>query len=396
MLRRTHGFDLCDGNGAVLFFDSYEASFMQDSMVTGRDGLGQAIWLFNTAFGEADFLDELDPQPIWGFHMDYQMSGTVVGGASPEMEFYRIYNDTGTPIMSLYQRGDGLMEIWNNGGSIAVSNILYPFVPGTWATLELYGTFSIGSDNTIELRQNGVQIAKVTGVNWGIAGTAEFPYIMGFRWAGFGPPGIQVDNYIVYDGQVDGPQAIATFTGRVRITSLYPQSELQTAWLRNANVVNYPNVADRPDAGYSGVPDGNGTYIYPPPSEADQFFGIGRSPCYGLVLGLSVNFVAAPQDESYCTCDVLLQEQGTNYDLAEFDMDGPSNDGEAPGYSGYQVCLETSPATSTNFVDGEISSAFWGLGSTVGTDFLVTQFFLEKVVDLTGKPYTCGQASYAY
>ena len=116
MLRRTHGFDLCDGNGAVLFFDSYEASFMQDSMVTGRDGLGQAIWLFNTAFGEADFLDELDPQPIWGFHMDYQMSGTVVGGASPEMEFYRIYNDTGTPIMSLYQRGDGLMEIWNNGG----------------------------------------------------------------------------------------------------------------------------------------------------------------------------------------------------------------------------------------------------------------------------------------
>src|SRR5580658_5685975 len=85
------------------------------------------------------------------------------------------------------------------------------------------------------------------------------PDTLGFQMSGFGPPGIIIDNYIVWDGQPGDP-----FTGqygRQRILTSEPTADLQPSeWTPSTPGPSFAMVDDQPlTAG--GSPDGDATCL---------------------------------------------------------------------------------------------------------------------------------------
>jgi len=257
MIRFVDGFDECTYQGAALKYKGYNASLNQGSMVTGRDGIGQAIELFNTAFGEANYVVPLDAQSTWGFNMDWQWSGTPL----EEMEWYRISIGT-TILLSLKARSDGTMDILGPLGTLLVNtgSTSTGFAPGVWSTLELKVSF--GTAGAVELRKNGVMAAMKSPVNFG-ATLPDTHTVL--RFEGFGPPGIIIDNLIIWDGQTRAGDPFTDFYGRQRILSIEPIADLQAnEWQPSTPGSSYPMVDDDPSTPGSS-PDGDLTYLLAQP-----------------------------------------------------------------------------------------------------------------------------------
>jgi hypothetical protein len=93
MIRFVDGFDLCSfGQCSPVKYNGYQVSFSQGRMLNGRDNVGQAIAIENSAFGEVFYETILDSQPVWGFHMDFQWEQSPFVA----MQWYRIGGLAGT------------------------------------------------------------------------------------------------------------------------------------------------------------------------------------------------------------------------------------------------------------------------------------------------------------
>jgi len=65
-------------------------------------------------------------------------------------------------------------------------------------------------------------------------------------------------------------------------------------------------------------------------------------------------------------------------------------------YLTYQVITTENPDTGVGWQDVDISNSSYGIGASASPQVRMTAFYLEKVVDLTGKPFDCSHGSYAY
>jgi hypothetical protein len=392
VIRLTDGFDLCSYFGAALKYNQFNRTFNQGAMIAGRDGIGQALWIQNTAFGIVNYSAKFDSQNVWGFNMDWQWSG----GSQPDMVWYQISIGGSDVLFSLRLRSDGTMDLLGPLGSTLANtgSTSTGFAPGQWCTLELKVTF--GTAGQAELRKNGVRAAITPAVNFG----ATLPDTHSFGMEDFGPPGPVLDNLIIWDGQAGDP--FTTFYGRQRILSSEPIADLQPGeWQPSTPGPSYPMVDD-----HNGIPgsspDGDTTYLEALATGPDAVFEMQATPCSGLILALVWNACMRPDPNTAVPgVDMVFIPLLSTIVVGHASVAGvgylnPDLPAATIDYLTYQGIVATNPQTGSNWGDQDIANATFGVGAAAAPQVRLTAFYLEKVIDLTGLPFECGGGSYAY
>jgi hypothetical protein len=196
-------------------------------------------------------------------------------------------------------------------------------------------------------------------------------------------------NVYMLDGT--GPAPYNDRLGPVRINALIPAADASGNWNSIVNGVAvaapiYTSITDVYGLDPHGSPDGDYSYISPVALSSPQYFTFPGSPCYGRVLGVNVCQCFRGASSS-STCDAMLFDQGTQYNLGSNVVNG--------GYHTCQVFVGLSPATGTYLTDAEISNNLWG-ALTTSPGLMLTQMFLEKITSLRNVPYSCGSGSYSF
>lgn len=388
MIRFVDGFDVCEYNQVALKYEGYDQGFDQGFVTGGRDGAGNSMEILNTGFGEVSYTKILDPQSRWGFHADVQFAGSHFA----TVDWYLIAAvDPGTgavvPILTLRILPSGLMSIMQSATGVAIATTSTPITANAWHTIE----FRCDFPGQAVLKIDGTQAASGS-VGSGVA----LPSRLTFRWQVFGPPSIIVDNYVIFDGQ---GSSFTDFLGRVRVTSLLPTADVQTAWTPSAGAGAYAKVNDAFGTPH-GAPDGDWGYISPA-SAADQLFDVQPSPCFGLNFAVAANVCARPGsgDQSLsviCQLSRTRQVLGT-VTFTPVGQVNPNADAALTNYFTQQVIAEENPDTGDVWIDAQITNAWFGLRAlTANQPIRVSAFYLEKVTSLAGLPYTCGGGSYAF
>ncbi len=384
MIRFVDGFDLCDFSvGSPLKYPGYQVTFSQGRMIAGRDNVGRAIAIENSAFGEVFYETILDSQPVWGFHMDFQWEQAPFVA----MQWYRIGGLAGTAF-ALNLRTYGKMDLIGPLGSVLATTSA-PFAVGTFSTLELKVQFS--HTGRVELRNNGVTVAAVN-VDFGTFADNPLPDRMGFHYQAFAKQGLVIDNYVVWDGQVVAGDPFHDFYGRVQVQTLRASLDATSGWTPKTG---NSDVAMVFDSSPSPSPDGDTTYIAPTGTGTDALLDMAAPDCVGLIIALAFNVCAKPTAPSNPTIDLVCQLNGPTQVVGNVSPQpvgnlNPFNPVSMVDYLTYQVIVLNSPATGAVWNSQEIADGSFGVGASANTDVRVTAFYLEQVIDLTGRAFDCG------
>lgn len=384
-LRFMDGWDLTDYARAPFKYSLHTSTGVeQGDMVTGRDGFGQAWWIFNSSFGAAEYTVNLGARNRWNIGMDLQFQGVASNvQAWTAIDWYQAGTATTTPF-SLAIRTDGRMDIKANGIAIAATTMV--FVVGQWYTIEL----QLGN-GLYELRVDGVNVAH--GANAAFVGFTRFVH----RNQDSGVFGPKLDNYYI----LDDAAGLTGFQGRCRITSVYPLTSPIGVWLGSSAGTLASLVADHSGVNGPGYPDGESTYIVPRAVNDTQLFLMQKPLCYGAILALSANFFA----KRTLGGQILQAQIRNNAGLFQIGGNQVLDNGlsvpSTPawnGYRTYQVIAETNPATSTIWKDQAIGGNFIGPRSAgPGNGLHLSQFYLEKLVSLDpNRPFDCGGGPYLF
>lgn len=397
MLRGVDGFDLCDYGRVFLKYNRYADGFNQGNVVSGIGG-GQAVQSFNSAFDPtgAQFVRQYDSQPVWGLHFDYMQAGGS-GVVTPRaFEFYRI-TLAGALFFSLHQRNDGRFDMFGPGSAL-IGTTAIGITPNVNVNVQVLINFGTsGSVQVLFNDSNALGVVTSIPFNFG----ASLPDTHMWFWnGGFGPPGIQLDNYVVWDGQ-PGDSFGNAFPGPMSVTSLEPNTDdPSTLWTPSSGTTCVPMVNDFTNRFPGESPDGDFTTIAPS-TLAAQGFLMKTSPCFGLVLGVAMNACARPLSAPQLL-DFQVGIGGNIYVVGNATVSTPffPRPGGVPpqlqNYQTYQVLVGNSPASGSNWNDAEINGASWGLGAGVSPNQLITAFYLEKVTSLRPQPFNCGGGNYSF
>lgn len=408
---------MVDDVGARLKFNGFNATFCQAQCIAGRPGPansganGQSFWLYNTAFGDANFEHIWDSgnQHVLGFHMDWRML-TQTGDKQSvpinhtDVEWLRISTPT-TVLMALETFASGNMRIRGEGGTIiAVTD--NEFYYDTWYSLE--AKWGFGAGNGWEFRVNGVVVAHAASPI-----SNKLPDRMSIRFQGFGPPGINVDNMVFWDGRNDDHLGFNDFLGPCRITTLWPTTDLNNGWVPTPGPTRSAMLSDLPFAvggdhppDASGSPDGDPSYVAGSGSplllNVSQLYSRLYSPCFGRNLAVALNAVCRPlvtgQAVQYIVQPLSMLHVLANVGVTQFPGTGYTL-GQRPAlnnYANYQIIVPNNPEGNVVWTDSVIQSAAWGFGAGSTGQFRATQMNLEKLTSLLPLSYGCGGGNYVY
>ncbi len=384
MLRFVSGFDTFDPGKVRNKFNLWSGSFDQDILLPGRDGEGFAFCILNTAFGDANYTQGFpDAQILWGFHADFKVAKVGTGATFPtSVDWFRFGSSTAGVQLSLrviaYLADGpyaGRLQIIDAGGNLIATSPT-SITMDQWYTLEAKATFN-STSCLCEIRLNGA--AWFTG-GYSSGGPVDQ---LTFRWQAFGPPSLALDNLVYYDGQA----GMNTFTGRLRVTSMLPVSDVRAGWAPVPGPSEYGMVNDFVGRA-GGSDDGDLTYITPGGSLIDQLFNFARVDCFGKILGLAVNACMRPAG-GFFPVRFLCQPAAILYTLGT--LTPTSTD-----YRTLQAVAEASPASGATWIAGEINGSYFGVGAPAAALVRVTAVYLEVVTSLEDLPYECGIGPYSF
>ncbi len=401
VIRGSLGFGQCDVNGAALSFDlplnAGNLGFSAfDALVATSGGTGSGLaaqkWNHNQMFTRV-----FDVQAQWAINFDL-MPFFEVGspGGWAQDKFLQLSNSaSGDNVLALEIETDGTIAAVTGGDGTTGTGVIVKKTTATfptfaWATsLELLAT-GLGGSATIQVWQNDVIILSVVAPTVAGADSIALGSQNGTTDGVNSKPyfGVRFANLVFTDGQ--GPAPWNTRLGPVRVTTLSPTADAGGNWNITPNTITnrFQAVDDLYPTDGNGSPDFDHSYIGPVTSDA-QYFTLGPSPCYGLVLGVNVCLAFRGASGS-TTCDAMLIQQSTITNLGTATVTGPIG-----MYKTRQIFVGFSPASGTYFTDAEIGGSLWG-ASTSSPGLLLTQVFLEKIVSLRATPYSCGGSSYSF
>lgn len=141
---------------------------------------------------------------------------------------------------------------------------------------------------------------------------------------------------------------------------------------------------------FGSAPDGDTTYVGPPPANGEDLFGVAAVDCYASVLGVAMSVcLRDPQNGS--TSLIVRPTPSNGQDTVIANVANPFSYGIVQGITEVDQVSLSGP-----WLDGDIQNAWWGIKVTAGKP-IVTQIVLEKVTTRSGAPYTCGyQGSYCF
>ncbi len=376
------GFDLCEADMATLKF-TIVLPFLQSRIVAGYQSIG-ALSLDNTAGNTVSFTRNFGSQSIllWNVHFKVQ---------SLTNQVFLILGDSSgpTPLLKLQVNTDGTISLLNGAGSLLGTTPAVAFSTYYW--LEVNASYGTSAEIEIWLGLAGatpVRVIHLTGVNLGSAIPDEFT----FDWVSSGSPNSLVfDNITVWKADAlsdrNGPSAV---TGQIA-----------------------------------------GTLVA---SNAQLTFNPKTSPCLGLVLGVALDLCAKPVSGTPSMSGVVKERTtlvtiGTQTVVDTGSSLVPFN-AALHGFATYQY-IQQFNFDGAAWNDFQILTAQWGAQTSsspwttiVGTGLLqaiadnrasgyanipdgtgtydsegtvdLTQVYLEKVYDLTGRKFGCGASSYAF
>lgn len=417
MLLLIDGFDLVDATGAPMKYNAFFTQFLQQQMLAGRPGPansgppGQSLWIFNSAFGDADYFI-IPPAGFFGgvigFHMDIAFRTTAQNRTRDlvdlNLEFFRVMAGP-TLLFSLSTlAGDTngrLTAIGSGGGTLGVYG--GPIYYDTWYTLE--AKIRCGASGGFEVRINRSTVLS------GPSFTSLPPDRAGFLQKFFGPPGPNIDNYVLWDANPS--DGFSDFLGPCRVTSYFPIMDIGSGWIPTPQHTATGAVSDVPGVSAQS-PDGDLSYAIANGAGARQLFTMSQvagaqavSPCFGKNLALAINACVRPTDDntpSHQGFDLLARPRVTVFPIASV---RPVAVGEQfmrgfhpnlTDYAIYQAIAAKSPESAGVWTDVEIASAAFGLQlHAVVPDTRWTQFNVEKLTTtIPGVPFSCGQSSYVF
>ncbi len=129
------------------------------------------------------------------------------------------------------------------------------------------------------------------------------------------------------------------------------------------------------------------------------------SPCYGLILAVALTAIAKA-NVSNSALNLLTRPRNQVFNLGNRPLAYPGPGQQFVGnvaskinYAAYQAIAVNSPQSGGPWIDGEILGAAWGfeLPLFASPAQQVTQLFLEKLVTLENKAFSCGGSpNYSY
>ncbi len=414
MLRLVDGWDVVgrDDQVHMKYPQSYITFLQQGGIAAPAGPAGSAaphdkgITIFNTAFGEANFQRTFDAQATWIYQTDFQMSGVGSMAPYPVMEWCRFSagaKPAGIKLCSLTTTSTGKMTVTFYDGSpselVAVSfTTSAALSANTWANIKFKVT--IGPTASFTLMFNATVVMSHTGITLGaLYPQADTVTVM--RWQGFGPPGVALDNTLIWDTQNNGDG----------FTDLKPQQRITTV-IANADVPggNWSPFLGAPTLNQDAVnptrfntPIGDYDYATPNHASALQLFNLEKVPCYGQINAIALNLgcKAVPPISSLPTITMVVRERTAPEILGIFTLLNqftPVSDGLCKGYWIYQAISATSPTTGGLWKANDLSANAWGMiADPSSLPERVAAIFLEVVTDVSGLPFTCGGlSSYSY
>ncbi len=412
-LRRTRGYDVCTYDGVAQSYNvAGQYQDTQGAIIPGFGGQpGNAWYIFNSLFGEADYVDVFDEQQTWiiGFHYGLKNEGASPG--TVVVEWFQIGNSAGS-IISLRNNADQTLSIVtgaNNaaGAGVELKRTLVPLAIDAVQYLEFKVTF--GNHGSYELRFNGASVlagpdgsstmsdSNINLLTTNPGGPTSYPDRITQRWQNFGSDGIVFDNMYVCDGTGAGP--CNDFLGPCQVTTYLPSADqFNSGWkpLTPGNL--YPMVNQSPG------PAGDSAYISPTEVAVTATWQMSPPvPCFGLIYGLTWNINAKPTGGTPFV-GAEYQPGSTPQFIGELPITDTGlnlgqNPGPVEGYATYQIVAEVDPLSGDVWQAGNINAAFFGVGSdNFITSERVSQFYIEILTSLNaGVKFGCGgPGSYAY
>lgn len=340
--------------------------------------------------------------------MDMQMSGVGVGNPYPVMEFLRILagpKPSGIKLVSMATTNIGALSVTFYDGTSSENTIATFVSPSAltanqWAHLDF--TASTSGSGSFVLRVGGTVILSSTGV--GISGPYPVPdTITPFRWQGFGPPGIAIDNLIIYDGQVNGDGFVSpTLYPQQRITTVIATADVTGgAWAPLLTAAQLSSDAVNPTR--FNTPMSDYDYATPNTANALQLFQMGTVVCYGRINAIALNLAtkAVPPISSLPVVSAVVREVSaieTLGVLTTLNLFPSGIGGLVRGYWILQAIAAFSLQTGGNWQATTLGTIEFGMISDPASlPERVSAIFLEVLTDTSGLPFTCGGASnYSY
>ena len=383
MIRATHGFDCCDPGGALLGWDftSHANDFDFSRVQAGKPGTGSGncFYPWFDSFGYPTLTRIFDPQSFWVCGLDAAQYYNLVGPGPATQSRFLEMSDSISAMIGLQFEADGSISIQDLVHSTEIGRSPAPlYSPGSWGPyMELRCSGFGGSGVSCELWLDDVKQASGSAAIGG-----RFADRVTIRQQGVG---VQFDNIYMLDGQ--GASPWNDRLGPVRITALLPSADASGSWgVTPTTTAAWEAVLDALGVDPNGTPDGDSSYVTPDGVGSNEMFFVSTAPCYGLVLGVTVNACFRGTSGAASLTSLFL-EGSASHVLGTLSVSG--------GYHTAQQIVGYSPETGTFFNDAEIAGNLWGF-STASLDLRVTQLYLEKIVSLRSTPYGCGKQNYSF
>lgn len=365
---------------------------------------GQSVYIR----GDYEFTRILDAQPTWFVGFDFARYNEGIVTDTQGGDFYRFSTAAGSVLKMSFSL-DGTGRITVRTGSLCstpntvLATSLNSFTLFQFGFLELVMTF--GATIGYEIYYNDTLVPKQGGGNMvdsnlslGSSALPDRLTHLRTQEPGGSFTGIAFDNYYICDAQSDGT-IFNQRLGPLRITTLSPASDATVQWTRNAGSSNFVAVDDIPNVAAS-APDGNITMLTPNAVSALALFGLAKSPCFGLNLGVALNLCARPISGSPTIRMVSRGPDG----VVQLGLSTVVNPGtiqnQAPAVAGfhtYQAYAPLNSATGQPWNDAQIDGLAWGAQCDPSvTTLQLTQVYMEKLTSLRSSPFDCGQASYSF
>lgn len=363
----------------------------QAGPITGRDGQGFAYWMFNASFGALNHIITIaDGQEPWYWAADIAFFN---GGTETSIVFAaEIWQagTTGAVVCSMLIALDGHLHFrlgTNTGGpapiDLAISSNVFPVSSSALGQQPIWGKLEVKiGGGAFVVNYEGNQI--MSGSNAMLTNLDTFVWRSpNQNWA--------IQNHYILDSQ----PGLTGFLGATRIDSFVPSGSIGAdTWDPTGTPSSITAVSEAGPGGH--YPDGDTTYIQPNTVGVLQQYVFPRPRCYGLILGLGLNFVCKPigggaQVGGFTRPQVTLFQMGANAPLIDSGSTVEPEYAPMFGYLGYQFLSEKNPSNDQPWNDGAIGAAEWGIKAPTSTGVHCTQFSLMKLVSLDPtKAFTCG------
>lgn len=378
------GFDNCEADTFTLKYSPFLTGFLQTRILAGYKSSG-ALSIDNTSGTTNTFTRNFGSQSILLWNGYFQ-----VNPASSQVFLIIAASSGPTSLLQMRANTSGTLDLLDGSGSVLGTT---PTVaPNTTYWIEINAKYGVAGEIEVWLGLAGVtpvRVIHVSSINFGATLPDEFT----FQWTGPGSPNsLWLDNLTVWSAAAlsdrNGPSAV---TGEI-VGALASAG----GWtIGGANATGILQAVADQATGYASVPDGLLSYIIT--GTGDALFLPGTSPCFGLVLAAALNLCAAPSGGSP-TITAILKDRTLTSNLGTATVVDTTNtlvpsNPNLFGFATYQF-IAMNPPNGGQWDDSQILNDRWG-ASASGL-LKLTQVYIEKVTDLTGQKFGCGQASYAF